>query len=72
MFLTVDVHKSQPWQCFEELRDPELMRLAEMLPETILQCRATSTYDKVVAGCIQALEAMGNEAPADSIPCERA
>ena len=46
MFLTVDVRKSQPWQCFEELRDPELKRLAEMLPETILQCRATSTTRK--------------------------
>ena len=43
---TVDVLKSGPWQCFNELEDPDLKRLAETLPETVLQCRATSTTKK--------------------------
>lgn len=43
---TVDVLKSGPWQCFKELEDPDLKRLAEMLPETVLQFHATSTTKK--------------------------
>ena len=42
----VDVLKSGPWQCFEDLEDPKLKRLAEALPETMLQCRAASTTKK--------------------------
>ena len=42
----VDVLRNGPWQCFDDLEDPELKRLAEALPETMLQCRATSTTKK--------------------------
>ena len=42
-FSAVDVLKSGPWQCF---KDSELKQLAETLPETMLQYRATSTTKK--------------------------
>ena len=44
--LTVDVFESGAWQLFKDLEDPELRRLAETLPEIILQCQATSTTRK--------------------------
>ena len=42
----IDVFEAGPWQFFKDLEDPELRRLAETLPETMLQCRATSTTRK--------------------------
>jgi len=46
IFLIVDVLKAGAWSCFEELEDPELGRLVDALPETMLQCRASSTTKK--------------------------
>ena len=42
----VDVLLVGPWETIQELRDPELRRLASLLPDTVLGSRADSTATK--------------------------
>ena len=41
-----DISGSDTWRKLEEVQDPELRRLAESLPETVLHSRADSTTAK--------------------------
>ena len=45
-YLLVDVLRAGPWTVLRELEDPDLRRLAEALPETVLRSRADSTTKK--------------------------
>ena len=42
----LQVAKGSVWDMLDELRDPELRRLATHLPETVLHSRADSTVRK--------------------------
>ena len=46
---TAGVTGGSVWQVLAELKDPELQRLANQLPETVLQSRADSTVKKYMA-----------------------
>ena len=46
MCLSTDTLTTGVWQELAELKDPELRRLAESLPETVLHSRADSTTKK--------------------------
>ena len=46
MFLFVDVMPVGPWKALGEIQDPELRRLAGLLPQTVLRSRANSTSAK--------------------------
>lgn len=46
LYFVADVLKTGPWSVLRELEDPDLRRLAEALPETVLKSRADSTTKK--------------------------
>ena len=46
LFITVGVLDKGAWILFKELNDPELKSLADELPVTVMNCRASSTTTK--------------------------
>lgn len=45
-----DMLKSDPWVSLRQVQDPELVALAESLPDTVLNARADSTTRKYICG----------------------
>ena len=58
------------WPLLEDLEDPELRRLAQSLPATVLRSRADSMHDKEIPGSLSEVEDMGRgQTRSTRIPC---
>ena len=52
LFSTTEVFKQGVWQTLKEIDDPELTRLAEELPTTVLRSRVQSSMKKYIGGFV--------------------
>ena len=67
---TAEVFKRGMWSTLQELDDPELVKLAQKLPATVLQ-ESSPILNEKVHRRIQTLEDLGTGTQASSIPSGR-